>query len=179
MKYEFCGSMPHCGMEPSIQKLFESMIHYMSGDPRRIQHFVKVHSFSRLIGSLEHLDAHTLLILEAAALTHDIGIREGERLYQRNDGKIQEQLGPAEGEKLLKKLDFAKEDIDRICYLIGHHHTYGEIRDMDYQILVEADFLVNLQEENSSGETCETVYQKIFRTNAGKRLMREIFGIIN
>lgn len=164
-------------MEPSIQKLFEAMIRYMSGDPRRIQHFVKVHAYSRLIGCSELLDSRTLFILEAAALTHDIGIREGERLYQRNDGKIQEQLGPAEAEKLLQGLDFSKEDIERICYLIGHHHTYSEIDGMDYQILVEADFLVNMQEENSSKETCETVYRKIFKTETGKRLLKEIFGV--
>lgn len=164
-------------MEPSIQKLYEAMIRYFSGDPRRIQHFVKVHAYSRLIGTLEHLDAHALFVLEAAALTHDIGIREGERLYQRNDGKIQEQLGPAEAQKLLEELDFSKEDTERICYLIGHHHTYHTIDGMDYQILVEADFLVNLQEENSSKETCETVYRKIFKTETGKSLLKEIFAL--
>ena len=132
-------------MNPFIQQLFYSMITYMAGDPRRIQHFVKVHAYSRLIGSSEELDEHTLLILEAAALMHDIGIREGERLYQRNDGQIQEQLGPAEAAKLLKDLNFPEQDRERICYLIGHHHTYDTIDGMDYQILVEADFLVNLQ----------------------------------
>ena len=136
-------------MNPFIQQLFYSMITYMSGDPRRIQHFVKVHAYSRLIGSSEELDEHTLLILEAAALMHDIGIREGERLYQRNDGQIQEQLGPAE----------------------------AAIDGMDYQILVEADFLVNLQEEHSSMETCRTVGQKIFRTETGKRLLTEIYDL--
>lgn len=164
-------------MNPFIQQLFYSMITYMSGDPRRIQHFVKVHAYSRLIGSSEELDEHTLLILEAAALMHDIGIREGERLYQRNDGQIQEQLGPAEATKLLKDLNFPEQDRERICYLIGHHHTYDTIDGMDYQILVEADFLVNLQEEHSSMETCRTVGQKIFRTETGKRLLTEIYDL--
>ena len=34
---------------------------------------------------------------------------------------------------------------ERVAYLIGHHHTYDKIEGMDYQILVEADFLVNIQ----------------------------------
>ena len=108
---------------------------------------------------------------------HDIGIREGERLYGRCDGRIQEELGPDEAKKLLTDLDFLPEDIERICYLIGHHHTYQSIDGPDYQILVEADFLVNLQEENSPKEVCRNVYEKIFKTENGKRIMQEMFDI--
>lgn len=164
-------------MEQNMSKLFFAMISYMAEDAGRIQHFTKVHDYSRLIGSLEQLDPHTLFILEASALMHDIGIREGERLYGRCDGRIQEQLGPDEAEKLLKNLEFSPEDIERICYLIGHHHTYHSIDGSDYQILVEADFLVNLQEENSSKETCQNVYETIFKTETGKKIMKEMFGI--
>ena len=164
-------------MEQTISSLFFKMISYMAGDARRIQHFTKVHAFSRLIGSLEQLDTHTLFILEAAALTHDIGIREGERLYGRCDGPIQEQLGPGEAGRLLKDLKVLPADIDRICYLIEHHHTYHSIDGPDYQILVEADFLVNLQEENSSKEVCKNVYEKIFKTKTGKEIMKEMFSI--
>lgn len=164
-------------MEQNISQLFSAMISYMAGDARRIQHFTKVYSYSRLIGSLEQLEPHTLFILEAAALMHDIGIREGERLYGKCDGSIQEQLGPKEAGKLLDTLNLPFADKERICYLIGHHHTYHSIDGSDYQILVEADFLVNLQEENSSKEICQNVYVKIFKTKTGKKLMREMFGI--
>lgn len=164
-------------MEQAVSSLFSSMISYMSKDAGRIQHFTKVHAYSRLIGSLEQLDPHTLFILEAAALMHDIGIREGERLYGSCDGRIQEELGPDEAKKLLTDLDFLPEDIERICYLIGHHHTYQSIDGPDYQILVEADFLVNLQEENSPKEVCRNVYEKIFKTENGKRIMQEMFDI--
>ena len=34
--------------------------------------------------------------------------------------------------------------IRRVEYLVGHHHTYKDIDGLDYQILVEADFLVNI-----------------------------------
>lgn len=164
-------------MKTEIVPLYNAMISYMSGDAMRIQHFVKVHSYSSLIGAMEHLDMHTLFILESAALMHDIGIREGERLYGRNDGEIQEQLGPAEAEKLLKELRFEEDDIQRICYLIGHHHTYHHIDGSDYQILIEADFLVNLQEENSTKEVCEQVYRNVFKTASGKMIMRKMFSV--
>ena len=61
-----------------LQQLLEAMIAYMEGDARRIQHFIKVHALAQLIGRQEQLDARTQFILEAAALTHDIGIKNGE-----------------------------------------------------------------------------------------------------
>ena len=58
-----------------MNTLYTKMIEYYSGDPKRIQHFTKVHSYARLIGQLEHLSDDTQNILEIAALVHDIGIK--------------------------------------------------------------------------------------------------------
>ena len=158
-----------------IYKLAQCMIAYYQGDPKRIQHFIKVHSFARLIGEGEHLDSETLLILEAAALVHDIGIRPAEERYGRCDGKLQEQEGPAPARKMLASLGFTPDAIDRVCYLVGHHHKYDNIDGMDYQILVEADFLVNLFEDGSTPDTQKSVFERIFRTEGGKRLFRLMF----
>ncbi len=57
---------------------------------REVQHFIKVHSFAKLIGEEEHLDEKLLYILEAAAYVHDIGIRPAEAKFGRCDGKLQE-----------------------------------------------------------------------------------------
>ncbi len=38
------------------------------------------------------------------------------------------------------------EQIERVSYLVGHHHTLNVIAGMDYQILAEADFIVNAGE---------------------------------
>ena len=46
---------------------------------------------------------------------------------------------------------------------------------MDYQILVEADFLVNLFEDGSTPDTQRSVFERIFRTEGGKRLFRLMF----
>lgn len=51
------------------------------GDARRIQHFIKVHALAQLIGRQEQLNERTQFILEAAALTHDIGIKNGEAKF--------------------------------------------------------------------------------------------------
>lgn len=158
-----------------LDRLFEGMIAYNAGDPARIQHLTKVHSFARLIGLSEGLEAHTQFCLEAAAYVHDIGIRNAEKKYGSSGGKLQEQEGPPEAERLLQSLGFAKTDVERICWLVGHHHTYQGIDGLDYQILVEADFLVNLFEEHSGREAVETALERVFRTKTGKKLCREMF----
>lgn len=156
-------------------KLFMEMIRYYSGDAKRIQHFVKVHSFAKLIGEMEQLDEKSMKILETAAYVHDIGIKPAERKYGKSNGKLQEQEGPSVAREMLVKLGFEDKITERVCYLVGHHHTYTNIEGMDYQILVEADFLVNLYEDHLNMETVNSVYHKIFRTESGKQICKTMF----
>lgn len=161
----------------NLDLLYQKMIDYYEGDAKRIQHFVKVHSFASLIARSEGLEGEQLLILEAAAYVHDIGIKPAERLYGSSNGKYQEKLGPAQAEIMLKKCGFTDEQIKRICYLVGHHHTYTDIDAPDYQILVEADFLVNLYEDNSSAEAIKYAYENIFKTKTGKGICKTMYSI--
>ena len=133
-----------------LEELCECMIEYNEGDPKRIQHFIKVHSFAAMIGQKENLDETTQFILEATAYTHDIGIEPAEEKYGRCDGKLQEQEGPIVAQKMLSEVGIENYMIERICYLIGNHHTYDHVEGMDYQILIEADFLVNMLEDDMS-----------------------------
>ena len=158
-----------------LNSLFMEMIHYYKGDADRIQHFVKVHSFARLIGETERLDEETLEILEAAAYVHDIGIKPAEEKYGSCDGKLQEQEGPSVAREMLERLGFEERLVERVCYLVGHHHTYTGIDGMDYQILVEADFLVNLYEGNMGKEAAVSVCDRLFRTKTGKEICRTMF----
>ena len=111
------------------------------------------------------MDEKTRFILETAALTHDIGIHICEQKYGDCGGKLQEQEGPGLAQQLLAKLRFPEDVSTRVQYLIAHHHTYNNINEIDYQILVEADFLVNIMEEGSSKEAAIKAYQNIFKTS--------------
>ncbi len=161
-----------------ISSLINEMITYDKSDPRRIQHFMKVHDFARTIGQIECLDEDTLYILESAAVVHDIGIHACEEKYGSCEGKLQEKEGPALAKELLERLGYEQEVIDRVCYLVGHHHTYANIDGIDYQILVEADFLVNLYEDGVSPDTVCKAYQNIFRTESGRKICRNMFGLL-
>lgn len=160
-----------------LNKLHLAMIDLYRGDAKRIQHFCKVHSYAKLIAETERVDKKCLFILEAAALTHDIGIHVCEEKYGNCNGKLQEKEGPEIAKKLLKKLGFAEDVSERVQYLIAHHHTYDNIDGMDYQILVEADFLVNIMEDNLSKEAALSAYNRIFKTACGKKICLEMFGL--
>ena len=160
----------------TIQKLALAMISYDNGDPKRIQHTTKVHAYASLIGIAERLDEETLFILESAALVHDVGIRASEKKYGYQNGKLQEQEGPAVARDLLIKIGgYTEEQIERICWLVAHHHTYHASEDLDYQILIEADFLVNLYEDSESEEAIRAVRKNIFRTGNGLKLLDAMF----
>ena len=158
-----------------LDRLAMEMIAYDKGDPKRIHHFLKVHDFARLIGVAEGLEEKTLFRLEAAAYVHDIGIHEGERRFGRYDGRIQEDLGPAEAEAMLERLGFEAEDIRRISWLVGHHHSYGSIDGPDAQILAEADMLVNQYEDGADRKRNEALYHRLYKTETGKRLFEALY----
>ena len=130
-----------------INKLHLAMIELYRGDAKRIQHFCKVHSYAKLIAETENVDKECLFIIEAATLTHDIGIHFCEEKYGNCNGKLQEKEG----------------------------HTYNKINEIDYQILVEADFLVNIMEDGLSKEAALKAYESIFKTTCGKMICREMF----
>lgn len=155
-----------------IDQLTIAMIEYDKGDPMRIQHFMKVHRFAQLIGREEHLDSHTQFVLEMAAVLHDIGIHSAEAKYGSSNGNYQEALGPAPAREMLTHFGIDSADIDRVCYLIGHHHHYAHIDGIDYQILVEADFLVNIYEDNTPERLVDGFLKHIFKTDTGTKLCR-------
>lgn len=158
------------------ERIKEKMIEYNSGDAKRINHLLKVHSFARLIGAGEGLGERELFILEAAALTHDIGIKNAEKKYGSSAGCYQETEGPPEAEILLSSLGVDKEARERIKFLIAHHHTYGASDSTDFQALIEADFLVNADEDKLSVQACRRAYDKIFKTETGRRIFGNIYA---
>lgn len=157
--------------------LIDKMIEYFNGDSKRVQHFLKVFSFAETISKLENLDDNLIHIIKTASIVHDIGIKISEIKYNSSDGKYQEKEGPAIAEKMLSDLNFDPYTIKRVCWLVAHHHTYHSIDSIDHQILVEADFLVNMCEEQMSIDSIRSIYSNIFRTDAGKKICKNLFKL--
>jgi HD superfamily phosphodiesterase len=158
-------------MNNVLDKLCIEMIDYNRRDPKRVQHTIKVHSFASLIGHSERLDDRTQFIVEAAALVHDLDKRRKDSTGK----KPQQGSEPAETELLLKRLGLEEADIDRITDLVGSHHANAEIDGIDGQILAEADYLVKIYEDRMSQRILKSTYDRIFRTEAGKKIYREMY----
>jgi hypothetical protein len=158
-----------------INNLILEMINFDAGEPKLIQHFIKVYEFGKLIGSMENVSDEIMEIIQVVTIVHDIGIKVSIEKYGECNGKLQEQEGPVFATKLLDKLRFDQKLIERVCYLVAHHHTYSNIDGIDYQILVEADFLVNIYENKYNEMQIENIYNKIFITESGRKILRQMF----
>lgn len=159
-----------------IEKLIEAAVKYDCGDPKRINHFMKVYAYASFIGERERLSSGEMEILKAAAVLHDIGIHNAEQLRGSSAGKYQELEGPPVAADILLSLGASEEFTQKVCNMVGRHHTYTGIDSARLQILIEADFLVNIYEDNMDCEAVSSVRKKIFRTESGKMLLDEIYG---
>lgn len=155
-------------------EVIKKMIIYFDGDVNRINHALKVFGFAKSIGEIQGLDPKEQRILELSAVLHDIGIKESERKYNSSAGNYQEIEGPPIAMDLLKEFNLEVESMERISYLIGHHHSYNCIDGADFQILVEADFLVNIFEDKME-DKINHIKQRYFKTKAGLALLDSMY----
>ncbi len=152
-----------------------AMIQENEGDRKRIEHSMKVFSYAQTLGVLEGLEPETQQILEITALLHDIGIHISEQKYNSSASSYQELEGPTVAGEILRKMQLSRHVVDRICYIISRHHTYSAIDGPDFQLLVEADFLVNSVEDMMTESQILSFSQKYFQSNSGKYFLKLLF----
>jgi hypothetical protein len=146
------------------------------GDTKRVCHAFKVYGAACAIASGAQFNPSDRLTLGLAAALHDIGIKEGERKYNSPAPKYQQTEGPPVAREILEGLGCDPVIIDRICFLIAHHHTYGSVDGPDFQILIEADFIVNIQEGEFNASEAVTIKEKYFRTAEGKKRVTSMYN---
>ena len=154
-------------MNKRIGLLLNDMILYERKNVNRIDHTMKVLSFAKAIAACENVDNATTEILEIACVLHDIGIRQCINKYNRSNGTFQEIEGPAIARKMMAKHRIPKNIMDCACFLIAHHHTYNRVDGIDYQILIEADMIVNMYEDNYSYQKIIETKNKYFKSKTG------------
>ncbi|MBR9936133.1 phosphohydrolase [Oscillospiraceae bacterium Marseille-Q3528] len=159
----------------TISQILVKMIDYSAGNRKDIHHLMKVHSYARIIGKGEGLSEELQKITEIAAIVHDIACPLCRIKYGNTNGKYQEAEGPALTESFLADTGLTREEIARIAYLVGHHHTYEGVEGLDYQILLEADYLVNADESGYSRENILHMRDTVFQTKTGTALLESIY----
>ena len=165
------------GPEPTVTGILEKMIAFSEGNIHDIDHLIRVWTYAKMIGEGEELDPETQFILEVAAVTHDIACPLCREKYGNTNGKRQEEEGAAMIGDFLEGTGMSEKQIDRVAFLIGHHHTFAGIDGIDWQILVEADYIANASENGCGEDNIRNFIDKIAKTESGKRLIGEVFRL--
>ncbi|WP_026486663.1 HD domain-containing protein [Caldanaerobius polysaccharolyticus] len=159
-----------------VQQVLKRAVLYFECDARRIHHLLKVYTFARNIAVLEGLAGNELVTVEISAILHDIGIKEAERKYNSSSARFQQEEGPGIAREILTPFGLEPGLVDRVCFIIGNHHTYTKIDGIDFQILVEADFLVNIFEEGiKDPDAIRSIKEKYFKTPTGIAYIESVF----
>ena len=160
-----------------IAEFMEKMIVFSKENMHDIDHFMKVWAYAKTIGELENIDDETQYILEIAALTHDIACPLCREKYGNTNGKYQEEEGAWLVKDFLADMGLTSVQIERVAYLVGHHHTFQRIDGLDYQILIEADYIVNASESGYSQQAIQNFMEHTMKTATGIRLTKTVFGM--
>lgn len=158
----------------NIELVKNAMINYFDSDIKRINHALSVLSYARKI--MENEEVESKEVVEVAAILHDIGIKQAENKYNSTSGHYQEIEGPPIANDILTNLGYDYKFIDEVCNIIAHHHTPGKINTKNFQVLYEADWLVNLQDDFLDLPLDKKIklIETNFKTKTGKALAYEV-----
>jgi len=160
------------------QRIIERMKNYFGDDAKRITH---------AMGVLKEADAILCdepeasgLVVRAAAILHDIGIHEAERKHGSTAGHFQEIEGPPIARDILQDLDVPEDDVTHICRIIANHHNPRGIDTLEFRIVWDSDWLVNIPNEfdaldKNNHNRISQLIEKKFKTKRGKEIAKNIF----
>jgi HD superfamily phosphodiesterase len=153
-------------------ELIEAMEAYFGSDQNRINHALQVLDYCKQIMKSEGGDRDVII---AAAVLHDIGIPVCEKKYGQAGGQLQEQEGPPVAREIMSDLLISESIIDEVCIIIASHHSAGEVESLNFSIIWDADWLVNLEGGKADLEEMKAKIAKIFQTAAGRGMAEEKF----
>lgn len=159
------------------EEVIEAMKQVFKDDDRSINHVLDVLNYAEAIMAGEHVEGEMRRIVTDAAVLHDIGIKEAERKYGSSAGPYQEKEGPPIAKEIMERLGRPAEVVERVCYIVGHHHTPSKVDGLDFQIIWEADLLVNMRDGglDADQEKMKHIIDKNFKTQTGMRIARTLF----
>ena len=126
-------------------QLIKTMVDFFEQDYRRITHAIEVLKQAELLlGHYDNVDEELI----ASAVLHDVGIKPSEAELGYNDGKTQEQYGPAVAEQLLEQIGFDGDKTIKVAQIVGNHHSKARYDYVELEILKLADTIVNRLDAN-------------------------------
>lgn len=169
-KFKQYGEMKANMRKEAIVKAMEE---YFGSDSKRIKHAKAVATYAETI--LSGVKGNANLVL-AAAILHDIGIKNAEAKYKSADPSLQEQEGPPVAMQILKKLDYPDDFIKEVCDIIGHHHHPRDDESENFKIVFDADLIANSEKQirRSKCKGLPEEIERMFLTSSGKEVARNL-----
>lgn len=160
------------------ERAIKLMQEYFS-DQRFIDHALAVTSFAEQIAAGEQvISLFVQQVITLAGIFHDVGIPVAVKKHGSGAGPLQEEAGEPVARQLLQQLGVRPDIRERVCYIVRHHHSPEFIDGLDFQILFEADALVNIPNRWQHGQlrepgAIETQIQETFHTATGTAFIRQ------
>jgi HD superfamily phosphodiesterase len=155
-------------------EIIKKMIIYFDYNNNHINHTYRVLDYAEEISNIEKGDPD---IVVSSAILHDIGIPNCKKKYKSIEGQLQEIESPPVAREILESLSIDEEIIKEVCEIVGCHHSPGEIETMNFKIMWDADWLVNLSDVYDMKDKiklAEIIY-KTFMTKSGLEKAKEIY----
>ncbi len=156
------------------KKLIEEMMAVFGEDARRISHAFSVLEYAERIAAVEGGD---LSVITAAAILHDIGIHQAEYKYNSATGNYQEIEGPPIAREILERHNFPLQAVEHICKIIANHHSAKNIDTLEFRIVWDSDWLVNIPDDFNGVESTKmrSLVEKVFKTKTGREMAGHLF----
>lgn len=159
----------------NVSDALVKMVQDSQGNRHDINHFLKVYAYARTIAEGENAPPEVCEAAELAAVVHDIACPLCREKYGDTNGKHQERESAPLVRRFFQGTDIDERILDRVVYLVEHHHTYAGVEGLDHQILIEADYLVNADESGYGEENVRHTLETVFKTNTGRALLRAVY----
>jgi HD superfamily phosphodiesterase len=154
--------------------LVDDMKLIFKDDNKRINHALSVLAYAEKIHSEEPGDT---LVVTAASILHDIGIKQAEKKYNSSAPIYQQIEGPPIARNILIKYHLTPDIIDHICDIIADHHSAKNIDTPEFRIVYDADWIVNIPDEfpDPDKSKMDRIINKVFKTNTGRKIALDLY----
>jgi hypothetical protein len=155
-------------------KIIKKMMAYFAYNSNHINHAYRVLNYTEEISSIEN---GVVDVVVSSAILHDIGIPGCEKKYKSTEGQLQEIEGSPIARKILESLRMDEEIIKEVCEIIGCHHSPGEIDTVNFKIMWDADWLVNLPDVYDVKDKVKLrkIMSETFMTKTGLKIAKELY----
>ena len=177
LPFSLSAQDPGPSVTDPARPLLPEMVQVFSEMPRMVNHTHRVLGYAQ---DIQEHEGGVRVVVEAAAILHDIGIPRAREVHGSSAGRYQEVEGPPIARDILTRHDFPQAQIDLVCGIVANHHSDADpqiVETPEFKALWDADWLVNFpgRHREASAEEKAQAIETIFKTDRGKELAREMF----